>query len=61
MDLLRENWIRFVYGLASVCIVAAAYHYRVEVLSDKDSFDRFSYIGGVATSGAPPPTYSSAP
>jgi hypothetical protein len=49
MELLKENWIRLAYGAASMGIVWAAYHFRVEVLSDKDSFDRFSYIGGVAT------------
>ncbi|ANH69577.1 hypothetical protein [Mitsuaria sp. 7] len=49
MELLKENWIRLAYGAASVGIVWAAYHFRVEVLSDKDTFDRFSYIGGVAT------------
>jgi len=49
MELLKENWIRLAYGAASVGIVWAAYHFRIEVLSDKDTFDRFSYIGGVAT------------
>lgn len=49
MDLLKENWIRLAYGAASICIVWAAYGFRVEVLSDRDTFDRFSYIGGVAT------------
>lgn len=49
MELLKENWIRLSYCAASVGIVWAAYHFRVDVLSDKDTFDRFSYIGGVAT------------
>lgn len=49
MELLKENWIRIAYGAISVCIAWAAYHFRLEVLSDKDTFDRFSYVGGVAT------------
>ncbi|MDH0862909.1 hypothetical protein [Mitsuaria sp. GD03876] len=49
MELLKENWIRLAYGAVSICIAWAAYSFRVEVLSDKDTFDRFAYIGGVAT------------
>jgi hypothetical protein len=40
MELLKENWIRLAYGAASIGIVWAAYHFRVEVLADKDTFDR---------------------
>lgn len=49
MDLLKENWIRITYGSVCACIVWAAYRYQGTVLSDKDAFDRLSYIGGIAT------------
>lgn len=49
MDLLKENWIRLAYGSISACIVWIAYQFHMEVLADREAFDRLSYIGGIAT------------
>jgi len=49
MELLKENWIRLAYGSISACIVWIAYRFHMEVLADREAFDRLSYIGGIAT------------
>lgn len=49
MELLKENWIRIAYAAVSACIVWVAYRYHAEVLADMDTFNRLSYVGGVAT------------
>jgi hypothetical protein len=49
MSKLKDNKIRIFYIFISLLAAFCAYKYKEEILKSTDSFNEFSYVGGIAT------------